>query len=72
MRAENGTNSTLIGEKNVCLRMLNHYCEKRADSQTASVFCLNDKRQCHRSLGIISTDYDWNQPCKKQWSDNLN
>jgi len=21
---------------------------------------------------LLTTDYDWNQPFKKQWSDNLN
>ena len=21
---------------------------------------------------LLTTDYDWTQPCKKQWSDNLN
>ena len=31
MRAENGTYSTLIGEKNVCLRMLNHLLRKERE-----------------------------------------
>ena len=52
MRAENGTYSTLIGEKNVGLRMLNHLLRKESTISDDECFLVEMLRQSHRSLGL--------------------
>ena len=59
MRAENGTYSTLIGEKNVCLRMLNHLLRKESTISDGECFLVEMLRQSHRSLGTICYDLNY-------------
>ena len=48
------TKATPIGEKNVCLRMLNQLLRKESTISDGECFLVEMLRQSHRSLGSIT------------------